>query len=764
MKQRNKRKKIVRGAWVTVAVCLLVGMIGSALYLAPYASAKMDTTLLNVSVNSEPSVLYVYEPTHRAARAGEMHAAPNATLAAPHPRVHVTYDDLPPHLVNAFVAIEDKRFWQHDGVDLLRTARAGMHYLTGHDSFGGSTITQQLIKNLTGNDAHSLDRKLTEIFQALDLEKQSDKRTIMEAYLNVINLAEGCFGVGAAAERYFSKSVSELTLAECATLAAITQNPTRYDPLLHPEKNITRRNLILREMASQGYISEEERDEALRADLSLSPSVPVDFAPITSWYADMVISDVIRDLQSRNGYSYAAASMLVYQGGLRIECAMDERLQAQVERYYADTAHFPTGEGGHPQSSFILMDPHTGDILAVAGAVGEKRGNRLQNYATDTRRPAGSCIKPLSVYAPALENGLITWASIYEDEPITERQGSPWPSNADGLYRGRVTVGEAMAQSINTVSVRILTELGQETAFDFAKDRLGLTSLIASDDGAAHDLTLSSLALGQQSRGVTVRELTSAYTAFSDGIYRAPISYHRVLDREGNLLLENRPADESARALSGENAAVMTRLLTTVTERGTAARYITLTDTLGIEAAGKTGTTQNNCDRWFVGYTPRLLAGVWMGYDYPAEMRGVQGNPCVSIWNDLMTTCETLYQGEALKNTFDIPPNVIELDFCPLSGSIPNAYCSDPICGCPGERGWFVRGTEPQSICDLHEEPLIHIVPEDPADPDRIPVLPNDILPEDRILPPIGSERSRTEKPSKPWYSRWFSFFSRPTT
>ncbi len=750
----KRGKKIAAALLLGVLLMGILVLAGAAVYVRPYENETMDMTLLNIPKVNEPSVLYVYDPADRAARDGSLHPAPKASLMTAQPRIYTPYDEIPAALVNAFISIEDKRFWHHDGVDLFRTAHAGINYLSGNASFGGSTITQQLVKNLTGNDDHSLDRKLTEIFKALDLEKQTDKTVILEVYLNVINLAEGCYGVGAAAERYFSKTVSELTLPECASIAAITNNPARYDPLTHPENNLSRRNLILREMAAQGYITEAERDATMASELGLDPRPAPSPVPVTSWYADMVVADVIRDLQEKLGYTYTTASLLVYQGGLTIETAMDEILQREVEDYYTQPNHFPTGDNGRPQSSVILIDPYTGDILAVAGAVGEKKANRLQNYATDTRRPAGSCIKPLSVYAPALAEGLITWADIYEDEPISQKGGNPWPANADGLYRGRVTVAQGMAHSLNPVSVRILEQLGTEKAFSFARERLGMRNLIPAEGNAAHDLTVSSLALGQQSRGVTVRELTAAYTAFADGIYRVPVSYHRVLDREGKVLLENKPANESARVLSAENAALMTRLLSMVTQEGTAARYMTLTDILGIEAVGKTGTTQNNCDRWFIGYTPRLLAGVWMGYDYPTELKGIQGNPCVTIWDDLMKVCEPLYLGAPEKKAFTIPEDLVEVDFCPLSGSLPNPYCTDPVYGHPVEHGWFIRGTEPKGTCTLHKEPPIRLIPTDPGDPDRIPVLPNDLLPETEALPPVVV-------PEEPWYSRWFSFFSR---
>jgi penicillin-binding protein 1A len=558
-----------------------------------------------------------------------------------------------------------------------------------------------------------------------------------------------------AARTYFSKSPAELTLAECATVAAITNNPTVYDPVRHPDANRRRRDLILSRMADEGYITAEQRDEAMAAPVELTLSGTRAERTPASWYADLVASDVIRDLSETYGYTYAAASALFYRGGLTVETVMDEELQRIVEDYYADPTHFPEGKGGRPASAFLLIDPDTGDILAVAGAVGEKTGDRLQSYATDTRRPAGSCIKPLTVYAPALKYRGLTWNRLYEDTPLAEKDGRPWPSNADGIYRGRITVGQAMAHSVNTVAVEILREVGEEEAFTFARNSLGMKSLVSPAEGSAHDLTVSSLALGQQSRGVTLRELTAAYTVFAEGIFREPHSYYRVLDAEGNVLLENPVSGEESRVLSETQAALMTKLLQTVTEEGSASAYITRLPEMGIETAGKTGTTQNNCDRRFVGYTPRLLGGVWMGYDYPAEMTGIRGNPCVSIWDELIALCEQAYGGSPARSVFPVPTELITVEFCPLSGELPNEFCTHPIGGHPAETGWFIAGTEPKGVCTVHEEPPVTVPPTDPDEPDRIPLFPEDVLPETETLPPPRI-RKEEERPKKRWFSRFF--------
>ena len=770
MKPRKKKGRRVTVWFVTVwivAVLLVALSAGGAAavgYIAPYASAKMDLSLLAAAESAQPTVLLAYDPTKRAERGGELHPLSGGELTGSRPVKRVSYAEIPPDLIRAFVSIEDKRFYRHRGVDILRTARATLGYFVGHPTCGGSTITQQLVKNLTGRDEQTPDRKLTEIFQAMDLERQVGKERVLEAYLNVVNLARGCFGVGMAAETYFGKTVAELTLPECASLAAITQNPARYDPISHPDTHLRRRNLVLSCMAAQGYITEAELTEAIATPLTLSDDRRASPTGQThSWYADLVVSDVIRDLTSKLGCTQAAAARLVYYGGLTIETAVDEALQEAVESYYADLSHFPATGGDTPQSSFILMDPYTGDVLAVAGAVGVKTADRLQNYATDTRRPAGSCIKPLSVYLPALAKGLITWGSVLSDEPMTRREGRPWPANADGLYRGRVTVGEAVARSLNPPAVEILERMGVAEAFHFAREEMGLYSLIPPDGSQVGDCTLSSLALGQQSVGVTSRELTAAYTVLYGGVYREAVSYHRVLDREGNLLLENPAAPRQV--VEPEAAAIMTRLLMTVNRtetQGTAAPYLRWTADLGVETAGKTGTTQGGCDRRYIGMTPRLLAGVWMGYDYPSRQGGIKGNPCVGIWDELMAECEGLYEGRPLRTAFDLPDGLVEAELCPLSGRLADRWCDEAHTGRSVLRGWFLRGTEPTDTCPLHEEPPITVTPADPKDPDRIPTLPNDLVPDPPapVTPPPAPPAHGERRRRLPWISQWFKRFA----
>ena len=599
-----------------------------------------------------------------------------------------------PDLVHAFIAIEDKRFFRHAGVDWARTLSAMVDYARGGEGhFGGSTITQQLVKNLTGDSERSARRKIAEIVRAAKLERKLDKSQILEQYLNVVNLSQSCYGVRAAANAYFSKEPYELTLREAATLAAITNNPARYDPIRHPEANRARRDVILSEMYAQGMIDACAFEEARAQETVLSVDTTVLSGRVNSWYADMVAEDVIRALVARRGMSEQAASRLVYAGGLKIFTAIDPALQEIVRAFYEDPAHFPTHEGGRKaQSALLLVDPHTGDILAVAGAIGEKRANRIQNFACDAKRPSGSVIKPLSVYAPAMDKGLITYATVFDDVPLSFKEnGAAWPRNAPDLYRGLTTVNTAVKYSVNTVCVSVLERLGKETSFRFLTEKLGFTSLSERTDMGA-----AALALGQQHNGVTLREIVGGYTALANGgVYEGTRSFYKVVDSSGNLLLEN--ASVEKRVLREADAAILTEMLRGVVDGGTGAAL----QLRGIvDVAGKTGTTGKNCDKWFVGYTPGLLCGVWYGHEYPASLYDVKGNPALAVFDSVMRRV-VKERGEEGKR-FSLPDDVVLVRYCKDSGCLPTDACLLDPRGHRTEYGYFRKGTEPNGLCTCH--------------------------------------------------------------
>ena len=731
MKKRERLRGIKRIFFslvklITVILLIVtVAMIVTGLVFAIYVNRNIEKSVdesLFVNVGSGAAAkLYYYEFTDRENRIGEARELFEGEIYGGYRCEYVEYSDIPQDMIDAFVSIEDKRFYSHCGVDWKRTVSAGLNYfLRFSDSYGGSTITQQLIKNVTQNDDYTFQRKIQEILWALDLETKMGKDEILGMYMNVINLSGGCYGIGAAARYYFSKDVTQLTLGECACIAAITNNPSYYDPIRNPENNAYRRNLILKAMHEQGYISDVEFEENYGKEISLDLSGIGEGERVNSWYVDMVIEDVIDDLVSQKGYSRQMANLILYTGGLKIYTVMDIEVQQTLEEYYANTANFYSGTGGEtPQSSMIIIDPRTGDILGVAGAVGEKKANRVQNFATQTLRPAGSVIKPLSVYAPALDAGIISWSSVYDDVPVSFGSYNldpalgklvdpkPWPKNSNGIYRGLTNVNYAVAHSTNTVVLKVLEDLGLDISFDVLKNKLHMESLILEGEdaygGAITDKDFAALALGQFNYGVTVREITAAYSALANnGVYNTPRSYLRVTDTKGNEILENAYRGEIV--FSEETAALMTMMLQNVVKNGTATA-ITLDEL--VDCAGKTGTTQNNFDRWYIGYTPYYICGTWYGYEYPKAITDVSSNPCIKFWDKVMTELHEEYikadkKGVSDIKTFESNFNIIEAEYCMDSGLLMTDACRNDPRGSRAEVGYFKRGTEPSSLCTTH--------------------------------------------------------------
>ena len=552
------------------------------------------------------------------------------TLQSSEFRRWADYDEIPEHLINALVSIEDHRFYTHHGVDWYRTAGAFMNmFLSMRDTFGGSTITQQLIKNLTQEDDITVQRKLLEIFRALEYENKYEKKDILELYLNLVYFGHGCYGIGAAAHYYFNKEVSELTLPESATIIAITNNPSRFSPYANREANNERKETILGRMYQLGYIAtEQEYREALDEPVSFQRGEDESYEQIIyTWFEEAVIRDVINDLVNEKGYSEQAARRILYTSGLRIIATIDLDMQEIVDNVYQNPESLPrvTGSAQQLQSGIIIADPYTGEIKALSGSVGVKTRNMLLNRATMTRRPPGSSIKPISAYAPAMDDGILTPDTKYDDSDYVSLSGTTWmPKNADRSYSGIVTVRNAIIRSLNTIPAVVVDELGVSRSFHFLRDELGF-NLHPSDEAYAP------LAAGQLTYGATVREMASAFTMFPNGGERVQLrTYSKVYDNTGAILLDN--AKKGNRAVSAWTAYWMTDMLHDAATRGTGSSA-----NLGshMPTAGKTGTSTDSKDRWFVGFTPYYVAAVWTGYDTPATMRS-SGNPAAQIWKSIM--------------------------------------------------------------------------------------------------------------------------------
>ncbi len=605
-------------------IFLVAGMMFAcvfAYYVKTCLTPNLDLSLADFKLNESSTIWYQDA-------AGEWRELAN--LSGREKRIWVDYEDIPWYMEKAVVAIEDKRFYDHKGVDWYRTAGAFVEMFARMEtSYGGSTITQQLIKNLTGEDEVTIQRKLTEIFGALELEKKYDKREIMEWYLNAVYFGEGCWGVQTAAQTYFGKNVSDLTMAECAAIVGITNLPTYYDPFYNEDNNKARQETILREMYQQGYIDHAQYVQAVNEELAFMRSPGEEYTQeIMSYYTEMVIDDVTDDLMKLKGISHDTARTLLYNGGYQIYCCLDTNIQACVDKVYTNLNSIPyTHSAQQLQSAIVVMNPYDGRILAISGGVGEKTINFGLNRATGTYRSPGSSIKPIASYGPAVDLGLITPDTLVDDSAWISLKGTSWyPHNDDGQNYGVLTIMSALQYSLNTVAAQIVDKLpmGPQTSYDYLTTRLGVTSLVTADCDYAP------MALGQLTIGITVREMAQAYCAFvNDGIFTYGRSYSMVTDSEGDVVIDNSP--NTIQAFKPNTAYTMTYLMQNGVEHGTGSEAALWT----VPVAGKTGTSGDYKDRWFVGCTPYYVAAVWTGYDIP-EVIHVGGNPASQLWRKVM--------------------------------------------------------------------------------------------------------------------------------
>ncbi|MBQ2697012.1 MAG: PBP1A family penicillin-binding protein [Clostridia bacterium] len=689
-RQPDKKKKNSNTKQIVKRILLATGIV-FVLLIAIIAGAAFgfidnSTDLIAQEYNLElASVVYYTDPkTNEVMEYNRVYADQN--------RVWVDLEKTPEMLKKAFIAIEDERFESHNGVDWKRTFGATIGYIfKGSDSYGGSTITQQLIKNVTGDNDRSPIRKIQEIVRALNLERKMSKDEIIEMYMNTIYLGQGCHGVQSAANVYYSKDVSELSLAECASIAGITQYPSKYDPLVNYDANKQKQEVVLKKMLELGYITKDEYDQAVSEELKLKKgTTKVDKSRIQSYFTDQIIMDVIQDLMTRNNMSESEATKLIFKGGLKIYSTVDPKVQSAMENIFENDKNFPGSGENKPQSAMVVMDPYTGEVKGIVGGRGQKTGNRVLNRATQSMRQPGSSIKPLAVYAPAIENGIITPATIVNDSSLTIGNWSP--KNSDGSFLGPITARVALEKSRNVPAVRILDKLSVDRSFDFMTKKLGFTTLVSSEkraDGKNYsDKYLSSLGLGGLTDGVTVMEMTAAYSTFvNQGIYTKPITYTKVTDANGRVILENKP--ETNRAMSETTAYTMAQMLSGVVTYGTG----TAAKPSGIFAGGKTGTTDKDVDRWFAGFTPNYVGVVWFGYDNPKSMSGL-GNPCTSTWRKVM---EAIHKDVSVK-TLVQPQNMTAVTVCQVTGKVAGEECEST------RVDYFKSGTQPPGICSSHAE------------------------------------------------------------
>ncbi len=688
-------------------------------------------------------------------------------------RIYVTIDEIPLNLQNAFIAVEDARFYDHNGVDLRGIVRAGVKGITSgfHFSEGASTITQQLLKNnvftewtAEKSQADRFKRKIQEQYLAVQLEKITSKEWILENYLNTVNLGQNTLGVQSASRRYFGKDVSELKLSECAVIAGITKNPSGYNPITHPDKNAERRKKVLDDMLEQELITKSQYTKAMKDKVysriqAVNSAIEDDKSSINSYFDDAVTAQVIEDLMNVLGYSQTEAYRALYNGGLTIYSTQDPDMQAICDEEVANMQNYPSDskvsfsytltvqkkdgtyryydeqtmlswfqsankdytinyttqeealaaigqykkdilqkgdtipENGEaitytvqPQVALTVIDQKTGEVKAIVGGRGEKTANRTLNRAMDSVRQPGSTFKVLAAFAPALDTGQMTLASVEDDAPYTYANGTPL-RNYDQKYRGFTTLREAITRSVNVVTVKTLTDIGIDTGYDYLTNHFGFTTLSDQDRNEA-------LALGGITKGVTNLELTAAYAAIANGgIYIKPRLYTKILDHDGNVLIDNEP--QSREAVKKTTAWLLTSAMQDVMTKGTG----TSVNFEGMTLAGKTGTTTKNKDSLFAGFSPYYSCVVWGGFDdNTSQDDGTTSYPRM-IWRAVMSRIH-----EGLKDKeFKMPAGIVTAEVCQKSGLLAAAgVCGYDPRGSMEETEYFTQDTVPEEECDHH--------------------------------------------------------------
>ena len=722
---RKKKKKISAGGIVGRIVLVLftlcvIGVLTIAIFFKIFMT-YVNTTLLP-SLETETQELTmglastVYYQDNETGEWVEL----ETLYTSGSNRELVTFDQIPDHLIYALVSIEDHRFWEHHGVDWQGTMAAIVQTVTGGNTRGGSTITQPVLRAMTGDDKVTVKRKFREIFRALEYEKTHSKEDILTEYLNRVYFGHGCDGIQTAAQTYFGKNVWELDLAESACIVGITNNPSLYDPLRDAEfvqadgsiqtprdKNKKRQELILDKMVEYGYITQEECDAAKAEKLIFTDSEEykelhggedggessTNNGQAFSWFMDAVYNDAIELIMEAKGCTEKMASELLYSAGYQIYTTLDMDIQNIVDSVYEDTSNFdyPSKNGTPLSSAITITDPYTGDVVAMAGGVGEKTESLSLSLAT-SRRPCGSAIKPLSVYAPAIDNNVIGPGSVIDDYPIRLNDAGTggYPKNSNNKYIGPVTVSYAVQQSVNTVACRVLEMLGYATSFEFMENNLGF-------DLDERDIGVGPLAMGGLTYGVTTEEMAAAYGAFANsGIYNKPRTITQILSNDGKEVIVDNPVQSSV-AMKESTAYLMNKMLRSVVTSGTG----TAANFSGMTIAGKTGTTSNNFDRYFVGYTPYYSAAVWIGYADGNEKITASGNPAAKIWKLVM---EQVHEGLEDKSFPDKPAGIVSVSVCADCGLKPSALCSQDYRGSRVITVEMQEEAVPTETCTCHVE------------------------------------------------------------
>ncbi|MBQ2935822.1 MAG: transglycosylase domain-containing protein [Lachnospiraceae bacterium] len=767
---------------LTLLGCLGLVIIGASMGIGVFKGI-IDTapSIENIDVTPTGFSTFVYDLEGN--QIGKL-------IAADSNRIPVAQDMIPEDLAHAFVAIEDERFYEHNGIDIKGIIRAAYVGVSQAFNFteGASTITQQLLKNNVFTNwvnedglAEQVKRKIQEQYLAIELSKTMSKDEVLLNYMNTINLGQNTLGVQAASLRYFNKSVNTLNLSECAVIASITQNPSKYNPISHPEDNAKRRAKVLNNMLEQGYITQDEYDTAMADDVYSriqTVNSEVEQESVNTYFVDALTDDIMEDLMATGNYTETQAYTLLYSGGLKIYATQDPNVQAICDEVFSNEENYPEGtrwqlsyeltikkaNGDYenfstemyrtyykeqnasfnllynsqeeayaaieeykaavmasgdevygenitltpqPQVSIVVEDHSTGYVVAMVGGRGQKEGSRTLNRATDSKRQPGSTFKVVGVYAPALDSAGLTLATVQNDAPFNYNEGRPvsnWWGSKPEDYRGLNSLRQGIIDSMNIVAVKTLTQITPQLGFDYLKN-FGFTTLIDREEITVNGKTQifsdiqQSLALGGVTRGVTNEELTASYAAIANGgTYIKPKLYTKVLDHDGNVILDN-TQPQSRQVIKETTAWLLTDAMVDVVTSGTG----TSVNFGNMAIAGKTGTTSDYNDVWFSGYTPYYTASVWTGYDNNTKLRNDNGerNLAKKLWRATMSQIHA----ELPSKSFEMPVNggIVTATVCSKSGLLP----IPGVCDGTLTTEYFAEGTVPTETCNVHYQGMI---------------------------------------------------------
>lgn len=651
--------KFLLTAFTICFVALFIAGISLSIYIFTLASEPTGIDLKAKSLN-QTSFIYIKDD-----KTGEFKEY--QTLYSTENRIWVDNQDIPQAMKDAVVAIEDKRFYEHNGVDWARTLSAVVNLATGEDTYGGSTITQQLIKNITDDNEVSINRKLREICKALKLEDEYTKDQILEAYLNVVNFGNNCQGVESAAQLYFDKSIKDCSIAECAAIAGITQNPSLWNPLVYPDNNKQRREIVINEMYDQGKITKSEYDNAMKESANMTfvgfkntKEDDDDNDYVQNWYIDQVFYDLREDLALYYNISEEAASEKLYTEGLKIYCAMDEKMQSYMEEA---AQSIDKSYDYDLQIGSVLMG-FDGRVIATVGSSKKKTQALEWDRATHSKLQPGSSIKPVIVYPYAIDNKLLYYSSVVKDEPVDnwkDENGQlvSGPNNAYYGYKGDMLLPDAIEWSSNATAVQTMNLIGgPSVAYEQAVTKMGFKSLSEQDTQ-----NTGALSMGGMNGGVSVREMAASYNYLGNGgLYYEPYTYYYVTDSEDNIIIDNREAVPK-QAYSAETASIMNRLLSyNVTNSAhTNAQYARIS---GWDIIGKTGTTDDDKDSWFCGLSPYATMATWCGFDQPASISNTSTS--ARFFSNVMAK----YLEDKEQKEYNISPNLVEAQYNPYNGLI----------------------------------------------------------------------------------------------